>query len=70
MALLPFTTNWQTISSGFQIEVEGTNFLIQKFSSTDVILIHIHPLMLYYALTHTSQFNCEVIVVMHLWATL
>ena len=39
-------------SSGFQIEAEGTDFFTQKFSSTDVILIHCHPLMHYGALTH------------------
>ena len=54
-------------SYGFQIEAEGTDFFTQKFSSTNVILIHCHPLKLYAALTHTSHFRCEVMVVMHLW---
>ena len=55
------------ISYGFQIEVEGTNFFAQKFMTSDVILIHPHPLMLYDALTHAFQFKCKVVVVMHLW---
>ena len=54
-------------SYGFQIEAEGTDFFTQKFSSTDIILIHPHPLMLYNALTHASHYKCEVVVVMHLW---
>ena len=54
------------LSFGFQIEAEGTDFFTQKFSSTDVILIHWHPLMLYDALTHASHFMCKVVVVMHL----
>ena len=54
-------------SLGFQIEAEGTDFFTQKFSSSDVILIHCHPLMLYDALTHASHFKCKVVVVMHLW---
>ena len=48
----------RNISSGFRIKAEGTDFFIQKFSSTNVILIHTHPLMLYDALTHASQFKC------------
>ena len=56
------------ISFGFQIEAEGTDFFTQKFSSTHVILIHTHPLLHYDAMTHASQFKCEVVVVMHLWA--
>ena len=54
-------------SSGFQIEAEGTDFFTQKFSSSDIILIHCHPLMLYDALTHAFNSECEVVVVMHLW---
>ena len=54
-------------SLGFQIEAEGTDFFTQKLSSSDVILIHCHPLMLFDALTHASNFKCEVVVVMHLW---
>ena len=54
-------------SYGFQIEAEGTDFFTQKFSSTNVILIHCHPLIPYDALTHASHFRCEVVVVMHLW---
>ena len=55
------------ISCGFQVEAEGTDFFIQKFQSTDIILIHPHPLMLFDALTHASQFKCKVVVVMHIW---
>ena len=51
----------------FQIKAEGTDFFTQKFKSTDVILIHPHPLMLYNALTHASHYKCELVVVMHLW---
>ena len=52
------------ISLGFQIEAAGTNFFAQMFVKSDIILIH--P-MLYDALTHISQFICEVAVIMHLW---
>ena len=55
------------ISCGFQIEALATNFFTQKFKSTDIILIHPHPLMLFNALTHASQFKCKVVVVMYLW---
>ena len=55
------------ISFGFQVEAVGTDFFTQKFQSTDIILIHPHPLKLYDALTHTSQFKCKVVVVMHIW---
>ena len=54
-------------SLGFQIEAEGTDFFTQKLSSSDVILIHCHPIMLYDAFTHASNFKCKVVVVMHLW---
>ena len=54
-------------SSGFQIEAEGTDFFIQKFSSTDVILIHCHPIMPFDVLTHAFHFRCEVVVIMALW---
>ena len=43
------------------------DFLTQKFVNTDIILLHPHPVMLYNALTHASQFNCKVVVVMHIW---
>ena len=56
------------ISLNFQVESEGVNFFTQKFTLTDNILIHPHPIMLYDALLHASQFNCKVVVVMHLWA--
>ena len=55
------------ISYGFQIEALATNFFTQKFKSTDTILIHPHPLILFNALTHASQYKCKVVVVMHLW---
>ena len=55
------------ISCGFQVEAEGTDFFTQKFKSTDTILVHPHPLMLYNALTHASHYKCKVVVVMHLW---
>ena len=55
------------ISYGFQVEAEGTDFFIQKFQSTDIVLIHPHPLKLYDALTHASHYKCKVVVVMHLW---
>ena len=54
------------ISFGFQIEAEGTNVFAQKFVASNIILIHPHPLMLYNAVTHASQFKCKVVVVMHL----
>ena len=52
-------------SLGFQIEAEGTDFFTQKLSSSDVVLIHCHPIMLFDTLTHASIFKCEVVVVMH-----
>ena len=55
------------ISAGFQVEAEGTNFFTRKFSNSDTILLHPHPVMLYDALSHASQSNCDVVVVMHLW---
>ena len=55
------------ISYGFQVEAEGTDFFTQKFQSSDTILIHPHPLMLYDALTHVSHFKCKVVVVLHIW---
>ena len=55
------------ISAGFQVEAEGTNFFTRKFVSSDVVLFHPHPLMLFNAIQHISQFNCRVVVVMHLW---
>ena len=57
----------RNFSYGFQIEAEGTDFFTQKFSSTNVILIHCHLFMLFDALTHASHFKCEVVVIMHLW---
>ena len=55
------------ISAGFQVEAEGTNFFTRKFVKTDIVLIHPHPLMLFNAILHISQFNCRAVVVMHLW---
>ena len=55
------------ISYGFQVEALGTDFFTQKFKSTDTILVHPHPLMLYDALTHASYYKCKVVVVMDLW---
>ena len=55
------------ISAGFQVEAEGANFFTRKFVVSDVVLIHPHPLMLFNALQHISQFDCRVVVVMHLW---
>jgi hypothetical protein len=55
------------ISLGFQVEAIGTDFFTQTFQSTDIILIHPHPLMLFDALTHASHFKCKVVVVMHIW---
>ena len=51
----------------YRFEAEGTDFFTQKFKSTNIILIHQHPLMLYNVLTHASYYNkCEVVVAMHL----
>ena len=55
-------------SLNFQVKSEGTNFFAQKFTKTDVILIHPHPLMLFDAIHHASQFNCKAVIVMHFWA--
>ena len=55
------------ISYGFKVEAEGTDFFTQKFQSSDIILIHPHPLMLFNELTHTSHFQCKVVVVLHIW---
>ena len=55
------------LSYGFQIEAEWTDFFTQKFKSSDIILIHPHPLMLFDALTHASHFKCKVVVVLHIW---
>ena len=46
---------------------EGTDFFTQKLSSSNIVLIHCHPLMLFDALTHALNFKCKVVVVMHLW---
>ena len=56
------------ISNGFQIEAEGTDLFTQIFDTTYVILFHTHPLMLYNAMNHASQFKCEVVVVLNLSA--
>ena len=48
-------------SLNFQVESEGTNFFAQKFTKTDVILIHPHPLMLFDTLHHISQFYCNLL---------
>ena len=55
------------ISAGFQVEAIGTNFFTQEFLTTDKILIHPHPKGVWDALTHASNFQCEVVVVLHLW---
>ena len=55
-------------SLGFQVENSGTNFFAQKLVSSDVVLIHPHPLMFFNALLHASYFRCKVVAVMHLWA--
>ena len=55
------------ISVGFQVEAIGTNFFTQEFLTTDKILIHPHPKWLWDALTHASNFQCEVVAVLHLW---
>ena len=55
------------ISVGFQVEVKDTNLFTRKFVDTDKIILHPHPNMLWDALSHASNFRCEVVAVMHLW---
>ena len=55
------------LSVCFQVEAEGTNFFTREFSTTDKILLHPHPKWLWDALTHASNFQCEVVAVLHLW---
>ena len=55
-------------SLGYQVESSGMNFLTQRLTPSDVVLIHTHPLMLFDALLHASYFNCKVVALMHLWA--
>ena len=56
------------ISLNFLVESEGINFFTKKFTPSDTVLIHPHPIMLYDALLHTSYSKCKAVIVMHLWA--
>ena len=49
------------------MEAESLNFFTQQFKPSDIILIHPNPKWLWDALTHASNFHCEVVVVFHLW---
>ena len=69
MALLPIIIKLCLGTSliVFKLRLKGTDFFAKKCVTSDVILLHPHPLMLYDALTHASHYKCKVVVVMHLW---
>ena len=54
-------------SLGFQVESAGTDFFLQRLSPSDVVLLHLHPCVLFNALLHASRFKCRCVVLMHIW---